>query len=116
MVKLCGANWRSSRIDSPSAVPPGSRVTRSGTPQLSRRLANVWTCVDFPHPSDPSNVMNGRRGTHLTWAQQWRFSSPKSGCAYLQGATTWAAVNLTLDGWGSRHSLKVCATGFRSEE
>jgi hypothetical protein len=42
-------------------VPPGSRVTRYGTPELSSRAANLCTCVDFPLPSDPSNVMNGSR-------------------------------------------------------
>jgi len=43
-------------------VPPGSRVTRYGTPERSSRAANLCICVDFPHPSDPSNVMNGSRG------------------------------------------------------
>jgi len=36
-------------------------VTRCGTPECSSRAANLCTCVDFPLPSDPSNVMNGSR-------------------------------------------------------
>jgi hypothetical protein len=48
---------------SPIGVPPGSRVTRCGTPERSSRAANLCTCVDFPLPSDPSNVMNGSRRT-----------------------------------------------------
>jgi len=27
----------------------------------SKRAASLFTCVDLPHPSDPSNVMNGIR-------------------------------------------------------
>src|SRR6267143_1993274 len=60
--ELCEANCRSSRIVSPIGVPPGSRVIRYGTPERSSRAANLCTCVDFPLPSDPSNVMNGSRG------------------------------------------------------
>src|SRR4029077_15928285 len=41
--------------------PPGSRVTRYDTPERSRLAANLCTCVDFPLPSDPSNVMDGSR-------------------------------------------------------
>ena len=44
---------------SPIGVPPGSRVTRCGTPDRCNRAANLCTCVDLPLPSDPSNVMNG---------------------------------------------------------
>src|SRR5438132_4494897 len=62
MPALCGANCRSSRIVSPIGVPPGSRVTRNGISSRSRRAASRRTCVDFPQPSDPSNVINGPRG------------------------------------------------------
>src|SRR5437764_668693 len=47
---------------SPMAVPPGSRVTKNGTPLRSRRAASLPTWVDLPHPSDPSKVMDRRRG------------------------------------------------------
>src|SRR5438874_10210620 len=47
---------------SPIGVPPGSRVTKYGTPDFSSRAASRCTCVDLPHPSEPSNVMNGSRG------------------------------------------------------
>ncbi len=30
-------------------------------PKRSRCPASLCTCVDFPHPSDPSNVINGSR-------------------------------------------------------
>src|SRR6266480_5811842 len=30
-------------------------------PKRSRCTASLCTCVDFPHPSDPSNVINGSR-------------------------------------------------------
>src|SRR5947208_9566782 len=62
MAELWGANCKSSRIVSPIGVPPGSRVSKWGIPERSSRAANLCTCVVFPHPSDPSNVMNGSRG------------------------------------------------------
>src|SRR2546423_751839 len=62
MAELSGANCSRSRIFSPIAVPPGSRVTNSGTPAVVRRAASRRTWVDFPQPSEPSKVMNGRRG------------------------------------------------------
>src|ERR1700682_2482320 len=61
IAKLSGANWRRSRIFSPIAVPPGSRVTSTGTPARSRRDASRFTCVDVPEPSEPSNVINTPR-------------------------------------------------------
>src|SRR5947207_7269258 len=48
-------------MDSPMAVPPGSRVTRNGTPAFSSLAVNRCTWVDFPQPSEPSKVMNGNR-------------------------------------------------------
>ncbi len=44
---------------SPIAVPPGSRKTASLIPHFSRRAASRFTCVDFPQPSEPSNVISG---------------------------------------------------------
>src|SRR5439155_26778410 len=62
MLELCGANCKSSRMLSPIGVPPGSRVSTHGTPDRWRRAVSLSDCVDFPLPSDPSNVMNGSRG------------------------------------------------------
>ena len=46
------------RICSEIAGPPGSRVRRTSQP-FSRRYASArQSCVDFPQPSTPSNVMN----------------------------------------------------------
>ena len=59
--KTFGANWRRSRIFSPMRVPPGSRVMSTATPACSRRDASRCTCVDFPQPSEPSNVINAPR-------------------------------------------------------
>jgi hypothetical protein len=47
-----------SRIFSPRAVPPGSRVSRTCRPSARSRSARRRTCVDLPEPSTPSNVMN----------------------------------------------------------
>ena len=44
---------------SPIAVPPGSRKTAGLIPIFSRRAASRFTCVDFPQPSEPSNVISG---------------------------------------------------------
>jgi hypothetical protein len=44
---------------SPIAVPPGSRRTAGLIPHFSRRVASRFTCVDFPQPSEPSNVISG---------------------------------------------------------
>jgi predicted deacetylase len=41
------------------AVPPGSRKTNGPIPASSSRAASRFTCVDFPQPSAPSNVING---------------------------------------------------------
>jgi len=39
--------------------PPGSRRTAGLIPHFSRRVASRFTCVDFPQPSEPSNVISG---------------------------------------------------------
>src|SRR5213076_3442405 len=44
---------------SPIAVPPGSRRTAGLIPHFSRWAASRFTCVDFPQPSEPSNVISG---------------------------------------------------------
>src|SRR2546430_3053772 len=44
---------------SPIAVPPGSRKTAAAIPDFSSRPARRFTCVDFPQPSEPSNVISG---------------------------------------------------------
>src|SRR5881392_3325959 len=44
---------------SPIAGPPGSRRTAGLIPHFSRRAASRFTCVDFPQPSEPSNVISG---------------------------------------------------------
>src|SRR5437870_13121144 len=44
---------------SPIAVPPGSRKTAAAIPDFSSRLASRFTWVDFPQPSEPSNVISG---------------------------------------------------------
>jgi hypothetical protein len=44
---------------SPIAVPPGSRKTAAVIPDFSSRAASRFTCVDFPQPSEPSNVISG---------------------------------------------------------
>src|SRR5438132_9300447 len=62
MLALSGANCKSSRMASPTGVPPGSRVKRNGMANFSNRAASRRTWVDFPQPSDPSNVINGGRG------------------------------------------------------
>src|SRR5438067_11738867 len=40
-------------------VPPGSRKTNGLIPSFSSRAVSRFTCVDFPQPSAPSNVING---------------------------------------------------------
>src|SRR4029450_12350760 len=47
-----------SRIFSPKAVPPGSRVVRTSRPSSRKSSETRRTCVDLPDPSTPSNVMN----------------------------------------------------------
>src|SRR5919201_1292240 len=47
-----------SRIPSPSAVPPGSRVATTSRPSSRSAFASSRACVDFPEPSSPSNVTN----------------------------------------------------------
>jgi uncharacterized protein len=44
---------------SPIAVPPGSRKTAATIPHFPSRAASRFTCVDFPQPSEPSNVISG---------------------------------------------------------
>src|SRR5438105_11074933 len=44
---------------SPIAVPPGSRKTAAAIPDFSSRAARRFTWVDFPQPSEPSNVISG---------------------------------------------------------
>src|SRR5438552_14632267 len=44
---------------SPIAGPPGSRKTAAATPDFSSRGTSRFTCVDFPQPSEPSNVISG---------------------------------------------------------
>src|SRR5438067_8842238 len=41
----------------PRGVPPGSRVVTTSRPSMRRWLASMRICVDFPHPSMPSNVI-----------------------------------------------------------
>src|SRR6266513_1041917 len=41
------------------AVPPGSRKTSGLIPAFSNRVASRFSCVDFPQPSEPSNVIKG---------------------------------------------------------
>src|SRR4051794_7963868 len=54
------AVWLSQRerTPSPSRVPPGSRVSVTAYPRVSRAAPRSRACVDFPLPSAPSNVMN----------------------------------------------------------
>ena len=53
-----------SRILSPAAVPPGSRVMVTGRPWARRERANFSTWVLLPLPSRPSKVINfPRAGT-----------------------------------------------------
>src|SRR5438270_723653 len=40
-------------------VPPGSRKTNGLIPSFSSRAVSRFTCIDFPQPSEPSNVING---------------------------------------------------------
>src|SRR5919204_3839161 len=49
------------RTSSPSAVPPGSRVTTTSRPSCSRASARSFVWVVLPEPSRPSNVTNIRR-------------------------------------------------------
>src|SRR5262249_4427406 len=53
-----GPSRRSSRIRSPSGVPPGSRVATTSRPPSARKAAASPACVDLPDPSTPSNVTN----------------------------------------------------------
>src|SRR5437899_886134 len=48
----------SSRIRSPSGVPPGSLVATTSRPASARKAAASPAWVDFPEPSTPSNVTN----------------------------------------------------------
>jgi len=38
---------------------PGSRKTTAAIPSFSSGVASRFICVDFPQPSEPSNVMKG---------------------------------------------------------
>src|SRR5213079_3706276 len=46
-------------MTSPIGVPPGSRKTAAAIPYFFSRAARRFTCVDFPQPSEPSNVISG---------------------------------------------------------
>src|SRR6478672_3763560 len=48
----------SSRIRSPTAVPPGSRTATTSPPSARSASASRAAWVVFPHPSRPSNEMN----------------------------------------------------------
>ena len=52
---LCLRVWR---ISSPMGVPPGSRNTRRRWPSERSFSDSNEICVDLPHPSVPSKVMN----------------------------------------------------------
>src|ERR1700730_14704427 len=55
---------RTSRIFSPAAVPPGSRVTVTERPRARRERASFSICVLLPLPSRPSKVISfPRAGT-----------------------------------------------------
>src|SRR4030095_11874719 len=41
------------------AVPPGSRKTSGLIPAFSNRVVSDLSCVYFPQPSEPSNVIKG---------------------------------------------------------
>src|SRR5215204_5948072 len=47
---------KSSRIRSPTGVPPGSRVWHTAKPSQRSDSASKRTCVLLPAPSGPSNV------------------------------------------------------------
>src|SRR5438045_9375270 len=74
---------------SPIAVPPGSRRTAGLIPHFSRWAASRFTCVDFPQPSEPSNVISGM-GTILR-----------------QRAVVVEHPILALFGWRQRGKFKV---------
>src|SRR5688500_12791852 len=57
-----GASRSSRRISLPSAVPPGSRTARNGTPAAARSLVRRRICVDFPAPSGPSKTISTPAG------------------------------------------------------
>src|SRR5205085_3647786 len=59
MPRFSSECWSKCRMASPIAVPPGSRNTAASIPHFSSRVASRFTCVDFPQPSEPSNVING---------------------------------------------------------
>src|SRR5918995_282292 len=48
----------SSRMRSPSGVPPGSRVSTTTRPSRCSRSRSSSACVVLPQPSSPSNVTN----------------------------------------------------------
>ena len=50
-----------SRIASPSGVPPGSRVETTSSPRPRSQSARSPACVVFPDPSGPSKLMNTER-------------------------------------------------------
>src|SRR3954465_8895001 len=74
---------------SPMGGPPGSRVTRNGMPDCSKRLASRFTWVDFPQPSVPSKVMNGRRDMRRECLNNYR---PLSNLALERGSGLSAAI------------------------
>src|SRR6266849_6257776 len=81
-----------SRMRSPSSFPPGSR-TSTGS-RLASALPSSSTCVVFPDPSGPSNVMNKPRGT----SDRYRGSA-----AYF--AASAAGAKETTSTRGSAHLL-----------
>src|SRR6266516_8011736 len=48
----------SSRISSPTSVPPGSRVATTSRRSAASASASSRACVDLPDPSRPSKVTN----------------------------------------------------------
>src|SRR5262245_1544338 len=58
---ISGPSSSSSRIRSPSAVPPGSRTATTACPARAAHSASSAACVVLPEPSMPSNVTNMRR-------------------------------------------------------
>src|SRR5438105_12272778 len=59
MPRFSSECWSKCRMASLIAVPPGSRKTAAAIPHFSSRAASRFTCVDFPQPSEPSNVISG---------------------------------------------------------
>src|SRR5712692_5497326 len=54
-----------SRIRSPAAVPPGSRVSTTARPRCASASVSSFAWTDLPEPSPPSNEMKSPRVTWL---------------------------------------------------